>query len=78
MNDFEKRIKTGKEALDVGLNVILRLPRWKMIVIRWLWPDILTFIKALFEYCMNANEEIIADCTKEMGVDWGIKPKTGE
>lgn len=78
MNDFEKRIKSGKEALDIGLSVILQLPRWKMIVIRWFWPDILKFIKALFEYCMNAEENTVKDYTKKMGVDWGIKAQIGD
>ena len=74
----EQKIKNGKEALDIGLGVILGLPRWKMIVIRWFWPDLLKFIKALFEYCMNAEEDVVRDYTKEMGVDWGIKAEHEE
>jgi hypothetical protein len=44
------------DAIDViedMVNICDELPRWKMKIVRWLWPELLAVIKKLSEYCHN-------------------------
>lgn len=72
-NALKQINKNGKKTLNIGMDVIFKLPRWKMIVIKWFWPDFLRFIESLFEYCMNTGEDTVNNYTKMMSIDWGRK-----
>jgi len=45
-----KNVREGKIAIESMWQAMAHLPRWKMKIIRWLWPDIIHVADDLREY----------------------------
>ncbi len=47
-----KRIKEGREVAEVGIDVFSKVKfyRWRMRLVRWLWPDLQRLTDALYNY----------------------------
>lgn len=47
----DRKIKSGKEALEVSWDVFIKGPKgWKRKIIKWLWPDLSRMANAIKEY----------------------------
>ena len=45
-----KNVREGKIAIESMWQAMAHLPRWKMKIVRWLWPDIIDVADDLREY----------------------------
>jgi len=52
-----KNIKEGKIAIESMWQAMAHLPRWKMKIIRWLWPDIIHVAEDLREYYWSDQDD---------------------
>lgn len=46
----EQRVKDGKVVIESMWQAMTHLPRWKMKIVRWLWPNIIDVANDLREY----------------------------
>ena len=45
-----QRIIEGKEVTEVGIDVFSKLGKWRMKIIKWIWPDVKRLADALYDY----------------------------
>ena len=57
-NDLRRqRIVEGKVALESLWQAFVHLPRWKMKIVKWIWPDIIHVAQNLQDYYWKGYEE---------------------
>lgn len=45
-----RRIVQGKEVVEIGIDVFSKVRRWRIRIIKWLWPDLQRLSDALYDY----------------------------
>ncbi len=46
----EKRITDGKVVCEVAVDVFSKGSIWKIVAIKWMWPDLKRLSNALYDY----------------------------
>lgn len=54
--DRRKRIKEGKIVIESLWQAMSHLSRWRMKLVKWLWPDIIHVSKDLLDYYWKDGE----------------------
>ena len=56
-NERRQQIVDGKIVLESLWQAMAHLPRWKMKIVRWLWPDIINVADDLREYYWSDQDD---------------------
>ena len=56
------RIVQGKKVAEIGIDVFTKVRRWRMKVIKWIWPDIQRLADALYDYWDKSPPNKRDDC----------------